>query len=70
MMTLKQLEYWTEGEKRIKLEEIESQILQLNNEDSDDMLVDLELSTEEKVYRNDVVSKRKNLHTVKYLVFY
>ena len=58
MTTLKQLENWQEGEKRIKLEEIENQILQLNNEDVGGVDIKLnQLSTEEEVYRNDLVSE-------------
>jgi len=50
------LEYWREGEQRIKLGEIESQILQLGNEDDDGVAVQVELSAGEKVYRNELVS--------------
>ena len=56
---MKQLEYWKEGEERIKLDEIERQIIQLSNEDGnnkDGHPVQVELSVGEKVYRNDVVS--------------
>jgi len=52
-----------EGEKRIKLGEIENQILNLNSVDGDGG--DIELSTEEKVYSNDLVSmyKKKTLYS-------
>ena len=46
-----------EGEKRIKLREIEDQILKLNNEDGNRVVQHVELSTGEKVYQNDIVSK-------------
>ena len=57
LISLKQLEYEKEGEKRIKLREIEDQILKLNNVDGNRVGEHVELSTEEKVYRNDIVSK-------------
>ena len=56
---MKQLEYWREGEQRIKLGEIERQISQkLSNEvdNKGDDEVQVELSSGEKVYRNEVVS--------------
>jgi len=59
---LKQLEYWKEGEQRIKLGEIESQILKLSNAVDEEVgngdEVQVELSAGEKVYRNDVVSTK------------
>ena len=63
MTTVRQLEYWKEGEKRIKLGEIENQIVNLNSVDGDGG--DIELSTEEKVYSNDLVSmyKKKTLYS-------
>ena len=61
MMTLKQLEYWKEGEKWIKLGEIENQILNLNKEVDVGQGGNIELSAGEKAYRNDLVSNRKKL---------
>ena len=57
MIELKQLEYEKEGEKRIKLREIEDQISDLNNEDGNvGVVAVVELSAGEKVYRNDLVN--------------
>ena len=52
MIELKQLEYEKEGEKRIKLREIEDQILELNKKDNVQVV---ELSSGEKVYQNELV---------------
>ena len=59
MVAIEQSEYWKEGEKRIKLGEIENEILNLSKETSVDEGGGIALSTEEKAYRNDLVSKRK-----------
>ena len=64
---MKQLEYWKEGEQRIKLGEIERQILQLGNKDDDNkdsVEVQVELSAGEKVYANDVVSTSLKYYTL------
>ena len=54
---MKQLEYEKEGEKRIKLAEIDNQIEALNDEEEK---VVMELSPAEKVYLNNLVSYTQN----------
>ena len=71
---MKQLEYRKEGEARIKLGEIERQILQLSNndDDKDGDEVQVELSAGEKVYRNELVStslKYYNFHFFFIVIF-